>query len=176
MKKTLLALATLALCCTLSAPASAATFGAYGSYWDSKDMKSTTGFGVKFGFDLSKNVELEFHGTYYKDFEETFSGTGFKLTALPVGGGLRFNLMPEETFNFALGVGVSYVFLDSNIGTIDDKLMWYGLAGFDVGSKTTRFMLEAVYRKLKSTLDNGGIGLDVKLDGFSVNAGVLWKF
>ncbi len=176
MKKTLLTLTVLALCAVFSPPATAESFGAYGSHWDSKDANSTNGFGVKAGFDLSTSVELEFHGTYYKDFDETFGGTGFKLTALPVDGGLRFNLMPGEKFNVALGVGVSYVFFQTNNGKLDDKLAYYGVAGFDVGSDTTRFLFEAMYRKVKGTIDTGGSAVDVKFDGFSLNAGILWKF
>lgn len=176
MKKTLLTLTVLALCAVFSPPATAASFGAFGSYWDAEDADSTTGIGVKFGFGLSKAVELEFHGTYYNDFEQTIGGTGYRISALPVGGGLRFNLMPEEKFNVALGLGLSYVFMDSNIGEMDDKFMYYGLAGFDVGSDTTRFLLEVMYRRLTSNIDDGVSVTDIDFDGFSFNTGVLWKF
>ena len=165
----------LGLMLLTAAPAFAGSFGIYGSYWDGSDTGSTYGAGARMGFQFLKWLELEFHGTYYTDFENDIQSSNFELTALPVDGGLKFNLLPKSKVNVYVGGGVTYYFMDTNLGSVDDEFTYYGEAGLEFGGKT-KFFVEALWRSLDTTVDDPTSSVDVDFSGVSANAGINWHW
>jgi hypothetical protein len=158
-------------------PAYAGSVGVYGSYWDSSDVGSTEGLGVRLGFDMFKWMELEFHGTYYSDFSQDVQSQSFKLTALPVDGGLRFNLLPKSKVNVYVGAGVTYYFMDTNFGSVGNEFTYYGDAGLEFGGDKTKFFVEAMWRNLDTNVNDPTTGsVDVSFSGISANAGINWRW
>ncbi len=172
--KKVLVCAVVAVLC--SAPSWAGSFGAYGSYWDSDEADKSLGAGARIGFNFVKFLELEFHGTHYPDFKTSLLLTDVDIKATPVDGGLRVNLLPSAPVNPYVGAGVSYYFLDTDKGNIDNKTGWYGEAGLDLGAKNTRFFAEALWRKLDTSIGLGVFNADTKFDGVAVNSGVVWRW
>jgi hypothetical protein len=177
MKKLILALIVVIAAAFASAtPSYAGSIGVYGSYWDGSDVGSSYGAGVRLGFDMFDWMGLEFHGTYYADFEEEIDSEDFELTALPVDGGLRFNLFGKSKFNLYLGAGVTYYFMDTNLGSVDDEFTYYGEVGIEMGGDNTKFFAEALWRDLDTTVDDPSGDEDVSFSGVSLNAGLNWTW
>jgi hypothetical protein len=102
-------LTLLAVLTALSAPGRATGLGLFGSHWDSRDAGASWGAGARLGFNVTKRLELELHGTYDPDFkDDSFAGRSLHLTAIPVDGGLRFNSMPDNSLNPFAGAGITY--------------------------------------------------------------------
>jgi hypothetical protein len=175
LKKFVMILAILTL---FSAPSWAGSFSLFGSYWDSKDADASWGGGARVGFDLTKKFELEFHGTYYPDFkDDQFPGTTIELTAIPVDGGLKFNFTPDKTVNSFVGAGVSYYFLSTSPGSVEDQTGVYLDAGLDIGDKDgVRFFAEVMWRNVDTSVSFGGADNDVQFDGLGFNAGATWRW
>ncbi len=183
MKKTILCAA--AALTILAAPAAKATdFGVFGSYWSTEDADNALGGGAK--LRLGRFVELR--GTYFSDVTadtdpERFD---FEVSAIPVEAGLRFDFAENEAFSPYVGGGASYVFLDTTEGDIDDELGWYAVLGAEFARQPSGlgFMVEGIYRGIEATVteDNDGFPDDIhdnvnlNLDGFGVNAGLVWRF
>jgi hypothetical protein len=158
------------------APSYAGSFGVYGSYWDGSDPGSTYGAGARVGFDFAKWLELEFHGTYYADFSDDDSGVDIDLTALPVDGGLRINFLPKSKFNVYAGGGVTYYFMDTSLGSIDNEFTYYGEGGIEFGGDKTKFFAEALWRSLDTSINDSTGDTDVDFSGISLNVGVNWSW
>lgn len=175
LRRPLMLLAILTL---FSAPSWAGSSSVFGSYWDSKDSDASWGAGGRVGFDLTKRFELEFHGTYYPDFQnDEFPSQSFDLTAIPVDGGMKFNFTPDQTVNVFVGAGVSYYFLSISPGEVDDETGIYLDAGVDIGDRDgARFFAEVMWRKVDTSLSFGSFDGDVKFDGLSLNAGATWRW
>jgi Outer membrane protein beta-barrel domain len=168
----------LAILPLFSAPSWAGSFSLFGSYWDSKDADASWGAGARVGFNLTKMLELEFHGTYYPDFKnDQFSGQSFELTAIPVDGGLKLNFMPDKGLNPFVGGGATYYFLSISPGSVDDQTGVYLDAGIDIGGKdSARFFAEVMWRKVDTSVSFGAFDEDVKFDGLALNAGATWRW
>ena len=175
VRKVAMLLAILAL---FSAPSWAGSFSVYGSYWDTKDADASWGAGVRTGFNFTKMLELEFRGTYYPDFKnDQFSGQAFELTAIPVDGGLKLNFLPDQVVNPFIGGGVTYYFLSTDPGSVEDQSGVYLNGGLDIGAKdSARFFAELMWRKVDTALSFGAFDEDVKFDGVSLNAGATWRW
>lgn len=183
MKKTILCAA--AALTMLAAPAAKATdFGVFGSYWATEDVDEALGAGAK--LRLGRFVELR--GTYFSDVTadtdpERFD---FEVSAIPLEAGLRFDFAEGEAFSPYVGGGASYVMLDTTEGDIDDEVGWYAVLGAEFARQPSGlgFMAEAIYRGIEATVteDEDGFPDDVNedvilnLDGFGVNAGLVWRF
>ena len=172
-KRLAMVVATLVL---FSVPAHAGSFGAYGSYWSSDDAANSWGAGARVGFNFAKWLELEFHGAYYPDFGTQVFSEDIKVRAIPVDGGLKFNFLPTKTVNPYAGLGVTYYFLDTDQGDIDNETGLYGELGLDFGNEKTRFFVEAVWRKLDTSISVNSLNDDVNFDGIDWHAGVTWRW
>ena len=172
LKQFLVAIATLSLFC---APAMAGSFGVFGSYWDSSDASNSWGGGARVGFGFVKFLELEIKGTYYPSFTLTESGQSVDFKATPVDGGLRFNILPEKSINPYVGAGATYYFLNTSDGSADNKTGWYGEGGVEFGKKTHIFV-EAVWRKMDTTLSFNSFDTNVTFDGWSGDVGFNWSW
>jgi len=159
-----------------SAPASAGSFGVYGAYWDAKDPDSSWGVGARVGFDFVKYLELEFHGTYYGDFGQDILGTSVDMRAIPVDGGLRINFLPEKVVNPYVGAGFTYYFLDVSDGSVDNTTGWYAEGGLEIGKGNTKFMMEAVWRKMDTSVSLDAFDFDTTFDGITAQVGVNWTW
>ena len=173
LKKLAIVVATLTL---FSVPTQAGSFGAYGSYWSSDEADNSWGGGARVGFNFAKWMELEFHATYYPDFGTNVFTQDVELKAIPVDGGLKFNFLPDKMVNPYAGLGVTYYFLDSNQGSIDNETGFYGEAGLDFGNEDVRFFVEAMWRKLDTSISVDTFTQDVAFDGIDWNAGVVWRW
>src|SRR5437899_11937386 len=115
----------LAASCLLAVPAWAGSFGIYGSYWDSDQAKNSTGGGGRIGFNFVKMLELDFHGTYFSKFTTDVGGQSVDVKAKPVDGGLRVNLLPGVPINPSVRAGITYYFLDTRQGSIQNHAASY---------------------------------------------------
>ena len=168
-----IALSIVAIC---SVPAHAGSFGVYGSHWDSNDAGDSWAGGARVGFNFVKMLEFEVHGTQYSDFKSDIPSPDTKVKARALDGGLRVNFLPTAPLNPYVGAGVSYYFLDSNPGDINNKSGIYGVAGLDFGSKVSHFFVEAMWRKLDTTITLNSFNTDAKFDGVAGNAGFVWRW
>ena len=168
----------LAILMLFSAPSWAGSFSLFGSYWNSKDADASWGAGARVGFNLTKMLEMEFHGSYYPDFkDDEFPGQSFDLTAIPVDGGLKFNFAPDSALNPFVGAGVTYYFLSTSPGSVDNQTGVYLDAGVDMGDKDgARFFAEVMWRKVDTSVSFGAFDEDVKFDGLGLNAGATWRW
>lgn len=192
MKRTMLAIAALPLLALGSAHAGG-SFGVAASYWDTKDADKSAGGGIEWASQLGRVLDYEFRASYFEQLDDEpldvlFDGdspfeTGIK--ALPVDLGLRFNFARDAvTFHPYASVGASYYFLDSDFGSLDDEIGWYGGLGTAIGDgQGVDFFAQLLYRSLEGTADISEIGddafqdrLDVDLSGVGVNAGVRWTW
>lgn len=182
-----------ALAALFALPASAGDFSLYGAYWDTDAADDALGGGLRLGIPLGEVITLDFRATYYEelvnrpfervgDLETPFVDNGIQV--LPVDLGLRFRFAGGETVTPYIGGGGTYYFLDSDFGNLKDEAGWYALGGVEVGS----FFVEGQYRGVEVTVENDPADFDdiddiefdpetaVKLDGFGVNAGWVWRF
>ena len=168
----------LAILTLFSAPSWAGSFSLFGSYWNSKDADASWGAGARVGFNLTKVLEMEFHGSYYPDFkDDEFPGQSFDLTAIPVDGGLKFNFAPDSALNPFVGAGVTYYFLSTSPGGVDNQTGVYLDAGVDMGDKDgARFFAEVMWRKVDTSVSFGAFDEDVRFDGLGLNAGATWRW
>src|SRR5262249_28552198 len=144
--------------------------------WDSKDADSSWGGGARVGFSFVKFLELEFHGSYFPNFGADILNSSIDITATPVDGGLRFNILPGKAINPYGGAGASYYFMSSNEGSIDNQTGYYGEAGLEFGGKNTKIFAEAMWRKMDATLSLSAIDFDGSFDGITGNVGVNWSW
>lgn len=186
----------------VTTPAFAGGFYLFGSYWDVSDLESSVGGGAKVAIPLGATVNLDLRGTYYEQIEEErffdelidderspFIENAIDVT--PVDVGLSWNLAPRGGITPVIGGGVSYFLLDTDRGAVDDEVGWYASAGLDFASRGSfGFFAEAVYRTATGTVESSpedfegvddieGIDfrdVDIDLDGFGVNAGVVWRW
>jgi len=187
----------LLLLVTASA-AKAADFKLYGSYWNTSDADDTFGGGLGFSFPLgSTPLSLSFAGTYYQELSDEPVSNLFdpdegvfreeSLEVLPVDAGLQFNFTPNGPFNAWIEGGFSYFFIDTTREGIDvdDETGWHASIGSRFGSRQgANFFAEALYRSTEATLHRNRVNNDVNLrdevaidlDGFAVNAGLLWHW
>jgi hypothetical protein len=168
--------AALAVAMCFSVPARAGSLGFYGSYWDSDQADSSAGGGGRVGFAFVKYLEIEFRGTYYPSFTTDVMGTSVEVKAKPLDGGLRVNLLPSGPVNPYVGAGLTYYFLDSDAGGIDNKAGIYGQAGLEIGKETRRFFVEAVWRKMDTTISLAAFDRDADFDGIAADAGFVWRW
>ena len=171
---------TAAVLALLAGPASAADFGLFGSYWDTKDADNAVGVGGK--IDFAHHFELR--ASYFSDLTADTSpeSRDFEIKAIPLEAGLNFKFAPSDRFTPYVGGGIGYYLLDTNRGDIDDETGWYGVVGANIrGSSSLGFMVEGIYRGMEATVrgdDPSDITGKVNVDfgGLGVNAGLLWSF
>lgn len=197
MKKTFLAALALALLLPASG-ALASGLSIYGSYWDTDALDDTAGAGVKFSIPLGQTLNLDLRGTYYEPFDrdalqdeiddlfdpdenvdrEIFDS---EIDIIPLEAGLSFNL-GQASIQPSIGAGVSYFMLDSDRGEIDDEVGWYANAALNFANQgSVGFFLEGLYRSAEGEVTEDEEDIDFErvtfdLDGFSANAGVVFRF
>jgi hypothetical protein len=127
-------------------------------------------------------------GSYYPDITEdvgelldTDDAFDFELKAIPVEAGIKFGFGGGENFRPYIGGGGSYIFLDTNVGEVDDEAGYYVMAGFEAGGVGggVGFVAEAMYRGVETQVDvdpDDDEDVDLDLSGFAANVGIIWRF
>lgn len=160
--------------------------GAYGSYWDPKDLDNAWGGGAKIQIEVVPSIYLEGRLGYFPEAEDN-GDDGPKLDIVPVelAGVLKF---PVDQFTPYLGAGAGYYLFDvkdvpTGIDvTVDDEIGYFGVAGAELslGANVSLFgeakytWLDEVEIKAKA----GGVTITDKsnLSGWGANVGLLLKW
>jgi hypothetical protein len=177
--------------------AGAVDFKLYGSYWNTSDVDETFGGGLGIGIPLGTSpFSISLAGTYYQELDDDPISAAFdddegifqeeSLKVVPLEAGLQFNFAPNGPFDAWIEGGFTYFLLDTtrNNFAVDDETGWHASVGSRFGSREgANFFAEALYRSTEATLvDERGNNVDLRdevaidLDGFSVNAGILWHW
>jgi len=190
-------LGIVAVMCIWASAAGAADFKLYGSYWNTTDLDDAFGGGIGVAFPLGASpLSISLAGTYYQelnddpvealfdDDEGVFQEESLKI--VPLEAGLQFNFAPNGPFDAWIEGGFTYFLLDTTRSgfTVDDETGWHASLGSRFGSREgANFFAEALYRSTEATLvrdrrDNLDLRdqVAIDLDGFSVNAGLLWHW
>ena len=180
---------------TSQALAQGAGIGAFGSYWDSKDVDDAIGGGALLRFEPDPAFQMDLRGSYF-EFDDQVGGGKADLTVIPVEAALMFKPIVERGYEIYVGGGVGYYFADADViipgGTIDldfdDEFGYFALAGlqFNVNPNFSLFAevkytwLEFEEAKISSKefreLGSERIDIDLKMDGIGFNAGLLLLF
>ncbi|NCC52652.1 MAG: porin family protein [Spartobacteria bacterium] len=174
----------------------------YGSYWAPKDMDANYGGGGKLKMLVSSGLSMEIRGAYFKGLkkEESASGgieTENKFTSIPVEAGMVFDFPMEKFYIYAGGGAGYYMFEDGEFSVTDsgtsesydveydNKWGWYAVAGVEMPLSSQMLLFaEVQYRWLKIEADDLEIdgedvpysGEEMNMDGYSVNAGLLFPW
>lgn len=196
MKRVLGVLVVLALC---AVPSWATEFRVFGSYWNTSDVDDTFGGGLALGLPLGASpLSLHFRGSYYQEltdepldnlFDDDDDQDFFaedSLEVLPIEAGLHYTFTPDGNFSPWIGAGVTYFLIDTTREgvNVDDETGWHVSVGSRIGNRTgVNFFAEALYRTTEATLErerDDDVDLEdevaIDLDGFAVNAGLLWRW
>ena len=200
MKKSLGIIGALSLILALASPAAAQEFKIFGSYWETTDLDDTFGGGLSLGFPLgSSPAGFYIRGSYYQELdtepldaafdndEGIFQDEGLEI--LPIEAGFDYTFPSNGPMALSIGAGGTYFLLDSTLSRvdIDDELGWHASVGARFGDdQGASFFAEALYRTTEATItfeEEDGIDdpdvqdqVNIDLDGFAVNAGLLWRF
>jgi hypothetical protein len=191
-------LGIMAVLCVFASTAGASDFKLYGSYWDTADVDNTFGGGLGFSIPLGASpLAISLAGTYYKELsDEPVSNLfdedeGFfkedSLEVLPVDLGLQFNFPSNGPVSAWIEGGGTFFFIDTTREGIDvdDETGWHASVGSRFGQPDgANFFIEGLYRSTEATLVRNRRVDDVDLrdevaidlDGFAVNAGILWHW
>lgn len=180
-----------------AAPAHATEFKIFGAYADTDVLGDTGGGGIGFGIPFNETLSLDLRATYlqelasdpldgifdFDDDNDVF--TDSDINVIPIDVGLRFNFQRSGVVNPYIGGGGTYFILDSDARgvEIDDELGFYGVVGARFGDdQGPAFFAEALYRTVEASASFEGDDVDfdseadIDLDGFAVNAGIVWTF
>lgn len=189
--KTLRLIAAVALLAIPCGAANAADFALFGAIMDTDDFDSSVGLGIKVDFPLGgAGWGLEFRGAYYPELGSNLNefiedadvdADAFELSATPLDIGITYGLGEME--NFFVGAGLSYAFIDADREVaFDDEGGWYLVVGFEGGQEEggIGFFGEVLYRGMELTYEGTFDDLEAyeiegKLDGWTVNLGVVWR-
>lgn len=167
---------------------SAEGLGVYASNWDPKEGGDVWGVGLHFrgGEDL---LYYEIRATYFEDISEDTGLVTNDFEVIPVDVGLGLQYAVTEALNIYGGGGLSYYFLDSQIGSFDDEVGYYYQIGADVKlNEGFGLFAEAVFRQVEGTVENGLTDLDnldnleyedsiqIDLDGLAVIVGMMFSW
>lgn len=158
----------------LSSSALAGSYGVFGSYWDPKDGDGVWGAGANMrgGTGL---FYIGLRGTYYQDIPESVGGEGVELRAIPVDVSIGIQLSPISVLDVYGGAGMTYYFLDSDRGSVDNEFGWLLEAGAEI-KLSPRFGIfaEGVWRDVNGAVEGNHSG-DIDLNGFTVNVGLVFR-
>ena len=191
-------LGTLVVVLVCASPAMAGDFKLYGSYWNTSDLSNTFGGGLGFGFPLgSSPLSIAVSGTYYRQLSDRplhnlfdnetsqsfFSRNSIRVT--PIDATLQWRFPTNGTVEPWIGAGATYFLLSSSRSGLDfnDETGWNAGAGVRIGQRQgANFFADAIYRNTKATVrrNRSSVSLtdreSISLDGFGVNAGLLWRW
>lgn len=169
--------------------------GAFGSYWDSKDADDAFGGGALLRIEMGLMAQLDLRGSYY-EFNDRFEDISTKLQIIPVEAALTFNLGTDPYFSPYVGGGIGYYFTDSDFTVedvkirldFDDEIGFFALAGLQFNPTYNLGLFGEVkytwldYDRARFSakdfpeLGTERVDIDLKMDGISINFGLLLLF
>lgn len=203
MRKLAITTAAAVAVLLFAAPAQAGGFYLYGSFWNVSDLDDAAGAGAYVAFPLGQSSwSLDLRGTYYEQiddrdfFRQLFDDDENpflenSIDVLPLEAGVSYRFDTAGSVHPRIGGGVSYFLLDTDRGEVDDEVGWYVGGGLDFGAEDGfGFFVDTVYRSAEGTVESSPVDFDdvddidgidfddvrIDLDGFSVNAGVVWRW
>ena len=194
IRASLVALVLLAVVAAVPAPAGAAGFQLFGSYFEPDLDGDTVGIGFGYGFRIARPLDVDLRATFFDTADSASLQGLFENIDLPeldagvdihpIDIGLRYNFTPENpTGTVYVGAGVSYYLLDA-VQEIDDEFGLYAMVGALFGGASgPAFFVEGMYRFADeaniSSAEIPGLerfdGIDIGLDGPQVSFGIVLR-
>jgi hypothetical protein len=182
-----------------AAPATAADFSLFGSYWDTDAAGDAGGAGLGLMFPVGDVFGIDLRATYFEELSDDPLANAFDsddpvfqeqgINVWPVEAGVRLRFAQDTAFRPYVGAGFTYYRLDSDFGEISDEVGYYGLLGATIGDgEGADFMVEGTWRKATAEVELDPEDLEdiddidiedhaeFDLDGLGVNLGVVWHF
>jgi hypothetical protein len=179
------------MCACVALPASAeSNYALFATYYDGSDTRNTGGLGFKADWLMGESAwgiesRLTYTGNMRVDtwpYEEEFGDV--KIQSLPIDLGVNYHFMENQ--NLWLGAGITYNFLDTNVGSIKDVWGWYASLGYQTGEPGApwAFFAEGIYRNTEGQVNTSGLGsggtnldtFDTSLNGLGLSIGVAYRF
>lgn len=152
--------------------------GVFGSYWDPADGDQTLGVGVRARGGAGP-VYFEVRGTFFEDITEDNAFFHNNLQVIPIDVGIGLQLQVTDLLEIYGGGGVTYYFVDSDYGKVDNEVGYYLQAGTELAvNEGFGVFAEAVWRRVEASLGNENQVEDSKVDlkGMSVNLGLVFRW
>lgn len=166
-KRALLHFASLTLLCLAASVVSAAEWGVHVSRWDTEDLGESDGGGLRVGFELLPQIDVELGVSYFPGVDEELEldllDFNFELDVIPVDLGVKLDI--GRPGRFYVAAGVSYYRLDADDFEVDEEFGYYG----GVGLAFSRLFFEARYRNVEGTVDELSFDGVELADGFAVD-------
>lgn len=186
MRKLALWLFALAV---LATPIHAGGIGPMLAHWDTRDAGEDQGGGVRLTVDLGPDWNLELRLAWFDAFFQVNpDAILFKHEAFPIDAGLSYGFDAGDRVHPYVGMGVSYVDMNTRAIDVDinrrievripDEVGIFFLAGLDVpvNSRITLFV-EAIQRNIKTTANSTDVtDFNVDMSGIGANAGLMISF
>ena len=158
-----------------------AGLGVFASRWDSQDFGTLTGYGVRLGGNLYRQLGLEVRASYLKADQDRF-----ETTLIPLEASLLYRFSLGQHLAPYLGAGVGYYLKDTEHDDLDagnnseNAAGYFGLAGIALALGPAALFAEAKYNLVGTDDVLRWRGADVEsensLDGLSLNAGLKLGF
>lgn len=156
--------------------------GAFASRWDSKDLGTLSGYGIRIGWNLFSNLGLEGRAS----FLESRTREEIATTLIPLEAALTWRFPLGQRLAPYVGAGIGYYLKDAEY---DDTETWdssekvagyFGLAGLNLHLGPLSLFADAKYNLVGTDDDLQWRGSDVEaknsLDGLCLNAGIKLGF
>jgi hypothetical protein len=176
------------------APAEAAGFQLFGSYFEPDLDGETVGIGFGYGFRIARPLDIDIRVTFFDTADSASLQGLWEMIDLPeldagidihpIDIGLRYNFTPGNPAGTVyVGAGVSYYLLEA-VQDVDDEVGLYAMVGAVFGGRSgPAFFVEGMYRVADdANIDSRDIpglegfdGIDFGLDGPQVSFGIVLR-
>ena len=176
------------------APAEAAGFQLFGSYFEPDLDGETVGIGFGYGFRIARPLDIDLRVTFFDTADSASLQGLWEMIDLPeldagidihpIDIGLRYNFTPGNPAGTVyVGAGVSYYLLEA-VQDVDDEVGLYAMVGAVFGGRSgPAFFVEGMYRVADdANIDSRDIpglegfdGIDFGLDGPQVSFGIVLR-
>jgi hypothetical protein len=170
----LMLLAATGLCLAGCAHGSGVELGVFGSSLDSDDLGEGYGGGAKLELNPIDLVSVDARASWLR-----FSDTDIDMVPLEVAALLNSAALGERIVAY-IGAGGGYYLFDGDEADLDDEVGFFPLVGLEIGFHRLSVLVEARWLFLEADVDSAEDELqnleDADVDGFGVNAGLLFRF
>jgi hypothetical protein len=162
--------AWLGLATVAEVQAADVNLGGFGSYLDTEDLGESWGGGLRIKYDLIEYVGFDIRGSFARIQD-------YSISVFPVEGNLFLQLPIAKRILPYGGFGVGYYFFDGGDIDLGDELGYGPLAGLELRlGRGLAIFGEARWLFLEPDDRSSGGASSVKLDGFGINAGIMFLF
>jgi hypothetical protein len=152
--------------------------GVFGSWWSTDEADDAYGAGVKARTTIGHGYG-ELRASYFEDISEDFALLDYELTVIPIDVAIGLQTDPSRDVMLYAGGGISYFFMDSNIGDGDDLAGVFAQAGSELKlNENTALFLEFMWRDIEArvTDDVDLVENRFEIGGPSVNLGIMLRW